>query len=275
MCAIGLAAVLALTSTVPLRAEEPGLMERALIWLQTKRYEKEYRENMKKSFLLDLYLSRNGRDTGLWNREIPTYRRRLAEFTASLGRAPAGDTIAFGDSLLDLTRKKLHAVPAAMNFAISGSWAHHMARMASDIRPLLERADIYPSIKYVVVGSLGGNPLLMRQPVERTIEKSMDALDAIRRLYPDARIIVFGIPPTISMYVNTNAPAFEAALYRWVFADRDAVMLPLQRQFAGSLGLFPKAVMSVDGVHFSAQGASEFDRLIEKAKRARAKSIID
>lgn len=256
-------------------AGEPSPVDEALIWLQTKRYEREYRKNMRKAVLLELYLSQTKPDPGIWTKESPVHRDRLAGFTAGLPSAPKGDTIAFGDSLIDLTRNRLRSVPGRLNFAISGSWANHMAQMASDIRPALERSGIYRSVAYVVVGSLGGNPLLMRQPVDRTIEESRKALDTIRRLYPGARIIVFGIPPTISMYVNRNALSFEAALYRWVLADRDAVLLPLQQRFAGPLGLFPKAIMSVDGVHFSAQGAVELDRLIEKAKHAPPKSLID
>jgi hypothetical protein len=260
-------------STSPAGDSSP--VDEALIWLQTKTYEREYRRNVRKSVLLDFYLSRMKPDPGIWKKESPAHRERLKGFTAGLNGAPKGDTIAFGDSLIDLTRNRLRSVPSRLNFAISGSWANHMAQMAADIRPALERAGIYGSVKYVIVGSLGGNPLLMRQPVDRTIEESHKALDAIRRLYPGARIIVFGIPPTISMYVNKNALFFEAALYRWVLADRDAVLLPLQKRFAGPLGLFPKAVMSVDGVHLSSQGAVEFDRLLEKAKKASPKSLVD
>lgn len=258
-----------------LTAKETALYEDILIWLQTKTYEREYRKNMRKAFILDLYLARQKPDPGIWNRENPAHRKRLAGFISGLSGQVTGDTVAFGDSLMDLTRSKLHSVPGPLNFSISGSWAHHMAQMARDIRPALERAGLYRSIRYVVVGSLGGNPLLARQPVKLTIERSIRALDTIRRLYPEARIIVFGIPPTISIYVNKNAPAFEKALYLWVLRDDNAVMLPLQRRFAGKLGLFPKAVMSVDGVHFSSRGAAEFDGLIEKAKQAPPKALID
>ncbi|TFH40445.1 MAG: hypothetical protein E4G96_07500 [Chrysiogenales bacterium] len=271
---IAMAPVLLITGS-PLTAADYSAGEEALIWLQTKMHEREYRKNMRKGVVLDAVLSRVKADPEIWTNENPTHPERLAQFTLNLRNAPKSDTIAFGDSLLDLTRKRLNAVHPGLNFSTSGSWAHHMARMAADVRPALKRAGIYGSIKYVIVGSLGGNPLLMRQPVDVTIAHSLEALDAIRRLYPAARIIVFGIPPTVSMYVNLNAPAFEAALYRWVLADRDAVMLPLQRQFAGMLGLFPKAIMSVDGVHFSRQGTVTFDQLLEKGKRARSKAIVD
>ncbi|HOT46163.1 MAG TPA: hypothetical protein PLM53_15740 [Spirochaetota bacterium] len=267
-------AVLAMAPPV-LRAEGISAGDRALIWIKTKMYERQYRRNMRNSAVLDAVLSRMKPDPGLWNKESPAHRERLSRYIGDLRDAPRGDTIAFGDSLLDLTRTKLHSVPDRLNFSISGSWAHHMARMAADMRPALERAGIINSVRYVVVGSLGGNPLLMRQPADVTITHSLAALDAVRRLYPSARIIVFGIPPTVSTYVNITAVSFEAALYRWVRADRDAVLLPLQRKFAGWLGLYPKAVMSVDGVHFSGQGSLEFDRLIENGKRAPAGSIVD
>jgi lysophospholipase L1-like esterase len=277
---IGMRAVVAAMAVLVMAATALGAVEtssgdEALIWIKTKMYERQYRRNMRNSAMLDVVLSRMKPDPGLWKRDSPAHQARLKLYTENLRGAPRGDTIAFGDSLLDLTRKKLQSVPDRLNFSISGSWAHHMARMAADIRPALERAGISISVRYVVVGSLGGNPLLLRQPVDVTITHSLAALDAVRRLYPSARIIVYGIPPTVSTYVNTNAIPFEAALYRWVRADRDAVLLPLQRKFAGWLGLYPKAVMSVDGVHFSSKGALEFDRLIEKGKRALAGSIVD
>jgi hypothetical protein len=261
--------------TGPLFSAESSIGEEALIWLRTKTYEHEYRQNIQKAVMLEAILSRVKLGPEIWKKEIPVHRQRLALAVGNLAKAPKGDTIAFGDSLIDLTRNRLHSVQSSLNFSISGSWASHMAQMASDIRPELIREGIYGSIKYVIVGSLGGNPLLMRQTVEDTIKHSIEALNAIRRLYPSARIIVYGIPPTVSVYVNMNALAFEAAIYRWVLADRDAVLLPLQRRFAGKFGFFPKAVMSVDGVHFSGRGAAEFDSLLEKGKSAPAKSLVD
>ncbi len=274
MTVIAVTAVLLMAGPAfPADEYSPG--EDALIWISTKMYEREYRRNMRNATVLDIVLARINVGPEYWTRGIPVHREYLARFTANLRNAPKGDTIAFGDSLLDLTRKKLRSVPDSLNFSICGSWANHMAQMASEMRPPLERAGIYRSVRFVIVGSLGGNPLLMRQPVDLTVKHSLAALDAIRRLYPSARIIVFGIPPTVSLYVNSNSIAYETALYRWVLADRDAVLLPLQRRFAGWLGLYPKAVMSVDGVHFSGRGTVEFDRLLEKGKRAPAKSIVD
>ncbi len=272
--AIAMAAVLIMAAPA-MPAEGPSAGDEALIWIRTKMYERQYRRNMRNSAMMEVVLSRMRPDPGFWEKEIPAHRARLWQFIGKLRQTPKGDTIAFGDSLLDMTRKKLHSVPDSLNFSICGSWAHHMAQMAADIRPALKEAGIMKSVRYVVVGSLGGNPLLMRQPVNVTIDQSLAALDTVRRLYPSVRIIVFGIPPTVSIYVNTNAVAFEAALYRWVLADRDAVLLPLQRQFAGWLGLYPKAVMSVDGIHFSERGTREFDKLIEKGKQAPSKSLVD
>jgi hypothetical protein len=269
------AAAALLMACSPLMAEEYSMREKAVIWLSTKMYGREYRRSMRNATMIDVMLSRLKISPENWNVESPAHRERLTLYARNLRNARGGDTIAFGDSLLDLPRNKLRSVPARLNFSICGSWANHMSQMAADIRPALKEAGIYDSVKYVVVGSLGGNPLLMRQPVEQTITHSLAALDSIRRLYPAARIIVYGIPPTTSLYVNMNALPFEAALCKWVLADRDSVLLPLQRKFAGWLGLYPKAVMSVDGIHFSSQGIIEFDGLIEEGKRAPAKSIVD
>lgn len=250
--------------------------EKALIWLRTKLYEWEYRRIMEKGALLDLALSHLKACPVAWNDDFPAFQReRLAGFISDLPGAPKDDMICFGDSLLDLTRDRLGSVRPGLNFSVSGSWAHHMARIAAEMRSPLVREGIYGRVRYVIVGSLGGNPLLMRQPVDITIKRSIEALDSIRRLYPGARIIVFGIPPTVSLYVNLNAPDFEAALWRWVRGDRDAVFLPLQRRFAGRFGLFPRGVMSTDGVHFSRKGAREFDRLLRKGKLVPSGTIVD
>ncbi len=259
----------------PLLAGGPSFAEEVIRMVRANMDERQNRRNMRNGAIMEAFLSRTQPDPQIWTTEHPSHRKRLGRFIERLRGAPWSDTVAFGDSLLDMTRSRLRSVPDRMNFSISGTWAHHMARMADDIRPELIREGRYQSVKYVVVGSLGGNPLLMRQPADVTITRSCAALDSIRRLYPGARIIVFGLPPTVSLYVNMNAIPFEAALYQWVLADRDAVLLPLQRRFAGSLGLFPRAAMSVDGVHFSERGAVEFDRLIERAKTVPSKSIVD
>lgn len=259
----------------PLMAGEPSFAEEVLTIIRAKMNERQNRRNMRKGAVLEAFFSRTEPSPEIWTMDHPSHRRRLAQFSEKLRGTPRSDTIAFGDSLLDMTRTRLRSVPDRMNFSTSGTWAHHMARMAADIRPELMRDGHYQSVKYVVVGSLGGNPLLMRQPVDVTITRSCAALDSIRSLYLGARIIVFGLPPTVSLYVNMNAIPFEAALYQWVLADRDAVLLPLQRHFAGSMGIFPRADMTVDGVHFSERGALEFDRLIERAKKAPSRSVID
>ncbi len=266
-----------MAAAAPLAAETGySPEEKALIWLRTKMYEREYRRIMERGALLDLALSRLKGGPVAWNDDFPAFQReRLAGFISDLPGAQKDDTICFGDSLLDLTRDRLSSVRPGLNFSVSGSWAHHMARMAAEMRSPLARKGIYDRVRFVIVGSLGGNPLLTRQPVDLTIERSLDALKAMRRLYPDARFIVFGIPPTVSLYANLNAPAFEQAILNWVRGDRDAVFLPLQRRFAGRLGLFPRGVMSSDGVHFSRKGAREFDRLLKKAKLVPPGTIVD
>ncbi len=270
------AAIVLAAAVPPPAAPEYSAGEKAFIWLRTKRYEREYRRVMERGALLDLALARLKAGPAVWEDDFPAFQReRLERFIAGLPGAPKGDTICFGDSLLDLTRDRLGSVRPGLNFSVSGSWAHHMARMAEEMRTPLLRQGIYGSVRHVIVGSLGGNPLLTRQPVDLTIERSIDALKTMRRLYPGARFIVFGIPPTVSLYANLNAPAFELAIMNWVRGDRDAVFLPLQRRFAGKFGLYPRGIMSSDGVHFSREGAREFDRLLKKAKLVPPGTIVD
>lgn len=204
-------------------------------------------------------------------RQHPNHDAMVSRAHQNLSRVSAIGTLAYGDSLLDIPRDDITAVSSGFNFALSGSWSHHMAQMARDLQGMTTGC----SISNVIVGCLGGNPLLAYQPIDTVIREAQKALDTIREVHPRSRIIVYGIPPVARMYVLKHAPAVDQALLYWVLNDRDAVFLPLQREFSGSLGLTPKASISSDGVHFSPVGVRLFDDLLMAAKMAPRGSIVD
>jgi len=210
-----------------------------------------------------------------WEFQHPNHAERLEEYRKTIiaTKGEHYDTVSFGDSLMDgWTKEQFTAVPKCRNFNIGGSWANHMRDMYRAIFPIMIENGVRAD--KVIIGCLGGNPFLSLQPLQITIDKSIEVLNDLRRILPFQRIIVYGIPPTVSLYATQNAPAFEAAIYNWVLNDVNSVFLPLQKKFTKWL-IIPKAIMSADGVHFTEVGIKEFDELLVEAKTAKPKSIVD
>ncbi len=183
-------------------------------------------------------------------------------------------TIAFGDSILAMYRERWRSIPELFDFAVGGFWSHHMLNMAQIIKPALDSKGIMPA--NIVIGSLGGNPLLLHQEINSVIQKSYECLDTLRSMWPYARLIVYGLPPTIATYATLHSLEFETALYKWVVQDKGAsVFIPMQKGFAGKWGIFPKTSMTADGVHLSPVGMVLLDNRIEKAKKATIKTMVD
>ena len=245
-------------------------------FINSKKYEEAQKKNL---IVLNLFTEKDIPDTlkgeAAWSVKHPSHDARLEEYKKIIRetRTQHYDTISFGDSLMDgWTKDIFTAVPRCRNFNVGGSWANHMRDMYRAIFPVLLENRV--RFDKVIIGTLGGNPFLMKQPLNLTIEKSLEVLNDLRKILPVQRIIVYGIPPTLSLYANENAPAFESAIYSWVVQDVNSVFLPLQRKFA-KWGIFPKAVMSTDGVHFSEVGVKEFDALLVAAKTAKPRTIVD
>lgn len=206
--------------------------------------------------------------------EHPYHAEALAKHKQTLKsfKGKTIDTIAYGDSILDIPRGSYTAVEERFNFAISGSWADHMKQMANDLKSSFSRK---PKPKNVIVGCFG-NQFLAGQSLEETIKSSVDALSTISSLHKTSRLIVYGIPPVYNLNAAYNAFAFESAIYRWLVENHpNFVFIPMQRKFAGFLGLFPTIRMSSDGVHLSHRGVVTLDNFFEKAKIAPPGSIID
>lgn len=180
-------------------------------------------------------------------------------------------TVAFGDSLLDIPRNEYVSIEEELNFSISGSWHNHMQQMVEEMYSDLKDYNV----QTIVIGTLGGNPLLSYQSIDNVIEASLSCLNKIRELFPNARIIVYGLPPVYNINASLNSVAFEINMYHWVLLDNNSVFLPLFKKFAGAFGLFPQIELSADGVHFSPTGVILFDELIKKGKTCAAGSLVD
>ncbi len=183
------------------------------------------------------------------------------------------DCIAFGDSIIDGYRNRWEAVEDKMNFALWGMWSHHMKQMACAVKPLFDAKRIIP--KNIIIGTLGGNPLLVHQEINSVIQQATETLGTLRGMWPASRIIVYGLPPVIATYATLHSLEFEKGVYNWVLNDINSVFIPMQKGFAGKWGIFPKTYMTSDGVHLSPVGQILLDERFIKGKTAIPKSIID
>lgn len=178
---------------------------------------------------------------------------------------PIVNAVAVGDSLLDIPRNSFSCLPSKQNFSISGSWANHMEQM---IRGVHQAGLSTRRVKNIVIGSLGGNPLLVNQSLQFVIGMALSALNTTRILFPESRIIVYGLPPVYSIHAATNSFAFESVLWDWVQKDHNAVFIPFLSFGRGFLKLLPRETLSNDGVHFTPWGVYLFDRMLLKALTA-------
>lgn len=255
-------------------------MKKALLWIKAwfKQWAhwKDYQSMRRKVRKLDTALAISRVLTG--NPPVaqpgpfiphPAQQEAIEALNANL-KGKKVDTIAYGDSLLDFPRMTLQSVPSGQNAARAGMWAHHMRGVILDTAKIAKEANP----KYVIVSSGAGNPLLAYQPIESVLKQTIALLDEARNQFPRARIIVYGLPPTSRMYLLQHANHLEQVVFRWVIKDYNAVFLPLQKRFAGMFGIFPKARISSDKVHFTPIGVRIFDELMERAKRAQKGSIV-
>lgn len=236
--------------------------------IATARNKKNFEDAMKKAQIQSLafqLLFQNNTQM-LPKVEHPLHKIRLAQYIKDVDKLKAGDlTINFGDSLTDLSRSRLSDSIDGI-FSISGSWANHMSQMACELKPyLMSRIN---DVKYICVGTLGGNPMLVYQNYADVINEATWALSTIKNAYPNAKIIIYSIPPTFNVYANTHAYQFAMDILKWVQANPNTCLIDLHSQLGnGPLNLFPSSEWSSDGVHLSPNGARKFSSLINFAKK--------
>jgi len=239
-----------------------NILDKITAWKQRK----EYEANIRKSQVGAVYTELMSKDfnTSKERTKHPFHDERLKVFKTliSTWKDKKEVSVNFGDSLTDLSRKQIERVHDGI-FSISGSWAHHMTQMVEDLSSDLSKF----TVKNVSIGCLGGNPMLVYQNFDEVVKDSYVCLDTIRKRFPNARIIVYGIPPVYNIYATTHSYEFDLKLLEWVSRDANARFISLKNHFGQGLGrLFPSATYSSDGVHFNPNGANKFAELIQKEK---------
>lgn len=196
----------------------------------------------------------------------PLHSQRLYKYITVDSQALRGKTnatINFGDSLTDLARPAMLEIDGI--YSISGSWSNHIADMARDMRPALQ--PYINNIKYITVGTLGGNPLLVYESYASVITEAIKALNEIRALYPNQKIIVYTLPPTYNIWATTHVYQFTVDIFAWAQRDKNACVIDMHKAMGdGFMNLLPTTQWSADGVHFTPSGARKFIKLVEKAK---------
>lgn len=166
--------------------------------------------------------------------------------------------INFGDSLTDMSKKQIERYHNLV-LSISGSWAHHIQQMIEDTSDCLKKF----KVQNISIGCLGGNPLLVYQNFDEVVRDTISCLNKLRQLYPNSRIIVYGLPPVYNIHVNQNTYQFDSILNDWVEKDINSRFVNLKARFGTGWGkLFPSCEWSSDGVHFNTEGACIFSELI-------------
>ncbi|MCB1193110.1 MAG: SGNH/GDSL hydrolase family protein [Leptospiraceae bacterium] len=171
-------------------------------------------------------------------------------------------SIAFGDSLIAFIAKNLTQVDYRLNFAQPGSGSPNFLKTAKDLSAELQDFNI----KNVVVGCFGGNPLLSYQDFEEIKQEASLAFHGLRAMFPDAKIIVYGLPPVYDVYANIFAIEFEKFMIQEVKEDKNAVFLLLRLKFSDKSGLLPTIKYSSDGVHLRGNAIPILDKMISEAK---------
>lgn len=251
------------------------IFEKLIAEIEAYRYKKQYEDATKKSvytaLTFELIFGKSGAPQSTEHIKHPAFDLRIKEFENVANKLPTNKelTINFGDSLTDLARSSMTNMDAI--FSIAGSWHYHMSDVAVHMKSFLNNLNI----KNVAVGTLGGNPLLVYQNLQFTIDESKKALDKIRELFPNSRIIVYGLPPTFNIHVSENTYTFDLAMISWVQSDKNAVFISL-KNLGSFFGIFPAGVkFQVDGVHFNPRGAYRFNEAIQKAKSVSPGSIVN
>jgi hypothetical protein len=184
---------------------------------------------------------------------------RLAEYKQVIAKwNNTGKNINFGDSISDFSREQFATSHDGI-FSIGGSWAQHMEMMIIDLHADLSKHNV----KNITIGTLGGNPLLVYRNKDEVINLSLKCLNKLRELYPNSRIIVYGIPPLFNIYATNHCTEFDMKMIEWVINDKDARFLSLKEHFgSGWMRLFPTAKWSADGVHFNERGSAKLSQLL-------------
>ena len=249
-----------------------GFIKDVIANIETSRnlseYHKAHQKAVAHSLLLELLFNSKGPDS--INVKHPLHELRLNEFKQRIHslKNKKGLCVNFGDSLTDLTRKWIDSIDVICS--VAGMWHYHMAQMADDVKVEISKCNI--GVDHVVVGCLGGNPLLVYQNLNDTVKNSINALDKIKANFPNAKFLVYGLPPTYNINVAESTYSFDATLLGWCKLNQ-GVFISL-KHLGSFFGIFAKTRWSNDGIHFTPKAARRFSKAVEKAKSAQHGSVV-
>jgi len=202
----------------------------------------------------------------------PTYAKHLeqvksnfANYVKNYMKYDNDKTLLFGDSIAAISKDYISdVVDTRLNWALGGMRAGHMLQLLNDMLPIIQASGFIP--KYVVVGTPDGNGLLQHYEINIIKQDCIILLNALRAAFPTAKIILYGLPMTVSDYAMKHFVEYDTNLYEWILKDPYSVMLPLIKMFVEPNHIMMKADMNCDGVHPSPKGQVLLGKLIKKAK---------
>lgn len=227
---------------------------------------KTHKENKAKTLAKWMIMSKRKPFTGgfppypFQEESIRTFQKHISNFKSH--NLERDVTIAFGDSLIAFIAKELSQVDYRLNFAQPGSGSPNFLQTAKDLSEELKDF----KVNNVVVGCFGGNPLLSYQDFEEIKQEARTAFRGLRGIFPESKIIVYGLPPVYDVYANIYALEFDKFMIQEVKEDKNAVFLLLKIRFADKSGILPSIKYSSDGVHLRGEAIIILDQMIKEAK---------
>lgn len=198
-------------------------------------------------------------------------REMIREFASNPLRE-AHPTIGIHDSLIALRAEQCTSVNLPLG--ISGLGGRQYIRLMRDVKQVLDQYGVKPV--FLVLGCIIGNMLLNRYSWGQCVSEFHAVYAEARVLWPDAKIILYGLPPVFDEYLTQYTWQAEKVMIWKVSADvkagNNAVYVSLKKMSIG--GVWPRAKLSSDGVHLTATGFVRFDRMLNKAHRAPAGSVL-
>ncbi len=181
--------------------------------------------------------------------------------------------LGIGDSILAQSKKDAQdVIDIRMNWALGGMRACHMLQLLKDMDSDITRYNYQPN--FILVGTPGGNNLLQHQKIEVVKKECNILFDYIRKRFPKARIIMYGLPATCVDYAMIHYVEYTQNLFNWLGQDKNTVIIPLIKHFVAAWHVMMKADYSSDGVHLSPIGRLLFVDLIERSTHKNCLPII-
>lgn len=184
----------------------------------------------------------------------------------------AHPTLGIHDSLIKLRAEQCTSVD--LPCGMSGAGGSQYIRLMRDVKLVLDQYKINPG--FLVLGCVIGNMLLNRYSWGQCVSEFQAVYAEARTLWPDAKIILYGLPPVFDEYLTQHTWQAEQLMIGKVASDvkagNNAVYVSLKKMSIG--GIWPRTKLSSDGVHLTATGFIRFDRLLNEAHRAPAGSVL-